>query len=194
VLVQQTCKGDLSIERWQRSARPPDRLAPHATNTEILTMNASTATPEVRASTPDALHGYKTFTLGSFNFRRDEYFAHISWTTRDGRPLSHTMDAGNFLRALMRDVAWGFSTGGVNFDHVFGTTNHYKTVDLYAGTYNVTMKSAGVDLLGTSRRRRSPPPSRRCSTTGPTRASTRSLPRRNRLALRPAKTAATRRS
>src|SRR5882762_4714932 len=110
-------------------------------------MNAPTAMPEVRASTPDALHGYKTFTLGSFNFRRDEYFVHISWTTRDGRPLSHTMDAGNFLRALMRDVAWGFFYGGVNFDHVFGTTNHYKTVDLYAGTYNVTMKSAGVDLL-----------------------------------------------
>ena len=57
------------------------------------------------------------------------------------------MDIGNFLRALMRDVAWGFFYGGVNFDHVFGTTNHYKTVDLYAGTYNATMKAAGVDLL-----------------------------------------------
>ena len=44
------------------------------------------------------------------------------------------MDVGNFLRALMRDVAWGFFYGGVNFDHVIGTTNHYKTVDLYAGS------------------------------------------------------------
>ena len=48
--------------------------------------------------------------------------------------MSHTMDVGNFLRALMRDVAWGFFYGWVNFDHVIGTTNHYKTVDLYAGT------------------------------------------------------------
>ena len=57
------------------------------------------------------------------------------------------MDVNNFLRALMRDVAWGFFYGGVNFDHVIGTTNHYKTVDLYAGRYNATMKAAGVDRL-----------------------------------------------
>ena len=65
------------------------------------------------------------YTLGGFSFRRDEYFAHIGWTTADGRPLSHTMDVGNFLRALMRDVAWGFFYGWVNFDHVIGTINHY---------------------------------------------------------------------
>jgi hypothetical protein len=91
--------------------------------------------------------GYQDFSLGGFSFRRDEYFAHINWKTTDGRPLSHTMDIHNFLRALMRDVAWGFFYGGVNFDHVIGTTNHYKTVDLYAGRYNATMKAAGVDRL-----------------------------------------------
>ena len=110
-------------------------------------MNAPEKLAEVIQSEPDATLGYKSFTLGSFNFRRDEYFAHISWKTRDGRPLSHTMDAANFLRALMRDVAWGFFYGGVNFDHVFGTTNHYKTVDMYAGSFNATMKAAEVDLL-----------------------------------------------
>ena len=57
------------------------------------------------------------------------------------------MDAGNFLRALMRDVAWGFFYGWVNFDNVFGTVNHYQSVDLYAGSYNGTMKEAGIDLL-----------------------------------------------
>ena len=92
-------------------------------------------------------HGYQDFKLGSFNFRRDEYFAHISWTTRAGKPMSHTMDAGNFLRALMRDVAWGFFYGWVNFDNVIGTVNHYQSVDLYAGSYNGTMKEAGIDLL-----------------------------------------------
>ena len=33
-------------------------------------------------------HGYQDFKLGSFSFRRDEYFAHISWTTRAGKPMS----------------------------------------------------------------------------------------------------------
>src|SRR3954468_16214909 len=110
-------------------------------------MNAPAELAKVIASQPDATLGYKTFTLGSFTFRRDEYFAHISWTTRDGRPLSHTMDVGNYLRALMRDVAWGFFYGWVNFDNVLGTVNKYTSVDLYAGSYNATMKEAGVDLL-----------------------------------------------
>jgi hypothetical protein len=110
-------------------------------------MNAPADLATVLATPPDATLGYKSFTLGSFGFRRDEYFVHINWKTRDGRPLSHTMDAAAFLRALMRDVAWGFFYGGVNFDAVFGTTNHYKTVDMYAGSYNETMTSAGVDLL-----------------------------------------------
>lgn len=110
-------------------------------------MNAVTEAVAVKASAADPVLGYKTFSLGSFSFRRDEYFAHISWTTRDGRPLSHTMDAGNFLRALMRDVAWGFFYGWVNFDTVLGTVNKYSSVDLYAGSYNATMKETGVDLL-----------------------------------------------
>lgn len=110
-------------------------------------MNAPADITKVLASAPDATLGYKSFTLGAFNFRRDEYFAHINWKTRDGRPLSHSMDISNFLRALMRDVAWGFFYGGVNFDHVIGTTNKYSTVDLYAGTFNGTMKAAGVDRL-----------------------------------------------
>jgi hypothetical protein len=110
-------------------------------------MNAPSELFKVLKSEPDATLGYKTFTLGSFKFRRDEYFTHITWTTQDGRPMSHTLDAGNFLRALMRDVAWGFFYGWVNFDNVFGTVNHYTSVDMYAGSYNGTMKEAGVDLL-----------------------------------------------
>jgi len=56
------------------------------------------------------------------------------------------MDAGSLLRALMRDVAWGFFYGWVNFDKVFGTVNHYRTVDVFAGTYSGAMKVAGIDL------------------------------------------------
>ena len=92
-------------------------------------------------------HGYNDFSLGCFGFRRDEYFAHITWETADGRPMSHTMDVGSFLRALMRDVAWGFFYGWVNFDDVIGTVNHYGTVDLYAGSFNGAMKTSNVDRM-----------------------------------------------
>ena len=110
-------------------------------------MNAPADLAQVIASQPDATMGYKSFTLGSFTFRRDEYFAHIEWTTRDGRPLSHTMDAGNYLRALMRDVAWGFFYGWVNFDHVIGTVNHYKTVDFFAGSFSFINADQFVALM-----------------------------------------------
>lgn len=110
-------------------------------------MNAPVDLQKVIASQPHPVLGYRDFSLGSFNFHRDEYFVHIQWKTRDGRPMSHTMDAGNFLRALMRDVAWGFFYGWVNFDDVFGTVNHYQSVDLYAGSYNATMKEVNVDML-----------------------------------------------
>lgn len=110
-------------------------------------MNATAELSQTFSSETDNVNGYRQFKLGSFGFRRDEYFAHISWVTRDGRPMSHTMDVGRFLCALMRDVAWDFFYGGVNFDDVIGTVNHYKSVDLQAGAFNGTMKAEGVDLL-----------------------------------------------
>jgi hypothetical protein len=103
--------------------------------------------PPVVSSEPHPVNGYHTFRLGSFEFERDEYFAHIRWTGRTGKAMSHSLDAGDFLRALMRDLAWGFFYGWVNFDDVIGTLNHYGTVDLFAGTYNGNFKQAGVDLL-----------------------------------------------
>ena len=110
-------------------------------------MNAPAEHAHVAASEPHPIFGYRDFSLGSFTFRRDEYFAHITWKTRDGRTMSHTMDAGSYLRALMRDVAWGFFYGWVNFDDVIGTVNRYTSVDLYAGAFNGTMKAAGIDCL-----------------------------------------------
>jgi hypothetical protein len=109
-------------------------------------MNATTEFKSA-ASQPHPVYGYKSFKLGSFSFERDEYFVHIRWTNRRGKPMSHTMDAGAFLRAQMRDIAWGFFYGWVNFDDVFGTTNHYKSVDVFAGSFNGNFKEAGVDLL-----------------------------------------------
>ena len=82
---------------------------------------------------PDGVNefGYRVFALGKFNFWRDEYYVHIEWPGG-----SHIAPVDRFLRALMRDVAWNFFYGIVNFDDVFGTANHYGTVDIFAGLYN----------------------------------------------------------
>ena len=75
--------------------------------------------------------GYRHFTLGGYTFERDEYFVHLAWPGG-----SHTMPVDAFLRSLMRDVSWNFFYGVVNFDQVFGTTNHYGNVDVFAGLYS----------------------------------------------------------
>ncbi len=59
------------------------------------------------------------------------------------------MEIDRFLRAMVRDIGWGFFYGWIFFDDVFGTQNHYGTVDIYAGTYNSGHKAKGVDLLET---------------------------------------------
>ena len=69
----------------------------------------------VQASAPHPHTGYKSFELGGFSFSRDEYFVTISWPAREAK-LSHTLPVDAFLKALMRDVAWGFFYGWVNFD------------------------------------------------------------------------------
>ena len=98
----------------------------------------------VQATEPDNYYGYRRFTKGKFEFRRDEYFVHIKWPKG-----SHTMAADVFLRALQRDIAWNFFYGTVNFDGVFGTINHYGTVDMFAGRFNDAYRKAGVDYLET---------------------------------------------
>ena len=128
----------------------PDRLERTAPATpETHTMNAPAELAKVLASSPDATHGYKSFTLGAASRSGATSTSRTSpGKQRDGRTLSHTMDAGNFLRAMMRDVAWGFFYGWVNFDHMHGApSTSTPRSDLYAGSYNATMKEAGVDLL-----------------------------------------------
>lgn len=90
--------------------------------------------------------GYKTFNLGEFKFSRDEYFVYINWPAGE-KEMSHTVPADAFLKALMRDVAWGFFYGWVNFDDVFGTRNLYGEVEVYAGRYNEAIRAAGMDYV-----------------------------------------------
>jgi len=78
---------------------------------------------------------------GDFAFRRDAYFVHITWP--GGR---HQMAIDAFLRALMRDVAWGFFYGTVNFDSVFGTTNYYGEVE-YRPTDMANDEDFGAKVL-----------------------------------------------
>jgi Hydroquinone 1,2-dioxygenase large subunit N-terminal len=100
----------------------------------------------VQASEPDNYYGYRRFRKGKFEFHRDEYFVHIRWPKG-----SHTMAADAFLRALQRDIAWNFFYGTVNFDGVFGTLNHYGTVDMFAGRFNDAYRKAGIDYNETYR-------------------------------------------
>ncbi len=94
-----------------------------------------------RASAPHPDNGYRSFSVGSFTFERDEYFARIGYPRG-----TYLMNADAFLRALMRDVAWGFFYGWVNFDEVFGTCNRYGTVEMFVGAYNGAYKKAGTDF------------------------------------------------
>lgn len=92
----------------------------------------------------DPATGYTGFRLGSFTFRRDEYFAHVSWPKG-----SHIIEVDRFLRAMVRDIGWGFFYGWIFFDDIFGTTNHYGTVDIFAGSYDKGYREAGIDHLET---------------------------------------------
>ncbi len=98
-----------------------------------------TASDTIQHSEPN-IQGYQEFSLGGFHFRRDEYFVHITWPTG-----MHVISVDVFLRALQRDVAWDFFYGTVNFDHVFGTVNHYGTVDMFAGRFNEAYRRNEVD-------------------------------------------------
>src|SRR5262249_61926499 len=92
-------------------------------------MSAVTSNIEAPAIGRDL--GYKPFTIGKFRFERDEYFAHIFYPM--GR---HLVPIDAFLRALMRDVAWGFLYGTVNFGPLLSTLKHSTLVRLFSRLYN----------------------------------------------------------
>lgn len=81
--------------------------------------------------------GYIDFEIGKISFLRDDYFVYINY------PLGqHIVSVDGFLKALMRDVAWGFFYGTVSFDDVFSTVNHYGKVDVCIGEFNQNYLSA----------------------------------------------------
>ena len=97
---------------------------------------------QVIASEPDPVLGYRKFQFGSFTFERDAYFVHIRWPKG-----VHTIEVDRFMRAMVRDIGWGFFYGWIFFDDVFGTHNHYGTVDIFAGSYSKGHRDTKVDFL-----------------------------------------------
>ena len=97
--------------------------------------------PRSKCTGTDPDTGYRASRLGSFEFRRDEYFAHIEWPKG-----SHIIEIDRFLRAMVRDIGWGFFYGWIFFDDIFGTTNHYGTVDIFAGAYDHGLQGGGHRL------------------------------------------------
>lgn len=103
----------------------------------------------VISTSPSNQTGYKSFKLGSFDFSRDEYYVTVTWTAPTGQNMIHNISADAFLRAMMRDVAWGFFYGWVNFDSVIGTRNLYGQVEFYAGKFNDDYSQQCLDLSET---------------------------------------------
>lgn len=106
----------------------------------VASSTSSTACTDTGRRADKIEAGYFCYYAGTFEFRRDEYFAHISWPGG-----THVMPIDGFLRALMRDVSWGFFYGVVNFDGVFGTINHYGEVTMFAGRFNESYRKEGRD-------------------------------------------------
>jgi len=115
-------------------------MAMSETLAKVAPADAGTARSDTEQLPISNETGYRAFRAGGFTFMRDEYFARLSWPGG-----SHIIPIDAFLRALMRDVAWGFFYGVVNFDHVFGTINHYGEVTMFAGRFNDAYRDAGRD-------------------------------------------------
>lgn len=98
--------------------------------------------PDIAAKTAHSAAGYETFTLGGFKFSRDENFAIIDWGT-----ARHHIHIDLFLNALARDLGWRFLYGWIFFDDVFGTVNHYGTVEIFAGIHHPAYRDAGVSYM-----------------------------------------------
>jgi hypothetical protein len=105
---------------------------------------ADAKSPEIVKSASPNKQGYHSFQFGPWTFERDEYFVHVGWPKG-----KHVMEVDRFLRGMVRDIGWGFFYGWIFFDDIFGTTNHYGTVDIFAGAYDKGCKAAGIDFLET---------------------------------------------
>ena len=133
-VVFQTIEGPETISKWSEICQTDGGRPQAAPIAGRGLPSEGTGKPGLKLETrfetgqPDPDTGYRSVQVGGFAFRRDRYFAYVSHGE-----VHHQMPVDAFLRALMRDVAWGFFYGTVNFDDVLGTTNHYGEVEMFLG-------------------------------------------------------------
>ena len=144
-VVFQTIEGPETLLRWAEicqteggTAKPPAAPSPPRAERHGEPLALET---RFESGPADADTGYRSFHAGGFTFSRDRYIASVSHGE-----VHHQLPADAFLRALMRDVAWGFFYGTVNFDDVLGTTNFYGEVEMFLGAKNEAFVRAGRDV------------------------------------------------
>jgi hydroquinone 1,2-dioxygenase large subunit-like protein len=143
-VVFQTIEGPETIARWGEICQTEGGTVGNRGGAAKPAAKSSGQLPlqtRFEVGAPDGDTGYRSFCAGGFEFRRDRYFAYISHGE-----IHHQIPADAFLRALMRDVAWGFFYGTVNFDEVLGTTNFYGEVEMFLGAKNEAFTRAGRDV------------------------------------------------
>ena len=91
--------------------------------------------------TPDPVLGYRKFRSAASASTATRTSSTSRWPKG-----SHTIEIDRFLRAMVRDIGWGFFYGWIFFDDIFGTQNHYGTVDIFAGTYSKGHQDQGPRL------------------------------------------------
>ena len=97
----------------------------------------------VVATDPSNANGDRSFRLGKFELLRD---GSSPCAGRPRAPSARIRCRWMPSSAPACATSPGTSSDGwVNFDHVIGTRNDYGKVDFYAGTFNGTLKAAGVD-------------------------------------------------
>ena len=115
--------------------------ADSAKRSEEATMSSNPIQTQFAVGDADADTGYRSFRAGGFELSRDRYFAYMQHGA-----VIHQMAVDAFLRAIMRDVAWGFFYGTVNFDDVLGTNNYYGEVEIFLGAKNEAFVRAKRDV------------------------------------------------
>ena len=154
-LMVQTIEGPETIFRWNEICQTAEAERDRVPTARNRALSVPGSTSPLQRGNPaamplqthfdtgpaDADTGYRAFRAGGFAFRRDRYFAYVTHGE-----VTHQLPVDAFLRALMRDVAWGFFYGTVNFDDVLGTTNFYGEVEMFLGAKNEAFLRAGRDV------------------------------------------------
>ena len=133
VMLLQTIQGDLTVERWATSARSKAASVKETDAAHGEFRNAS----DNKANDSANKLGYRLS-------RSADSLSSATSTSRTSAGRRHVIRCRSrlFLRALMRDRGVELLLRHGELRRVFGTTNHYGTVDVFAGLYNERLSQA----------------------------------------------------